>query len=323
MNTKTPTPPSPKLGAKLSSGINVDFQSAKADELRKFSGIGNSGRPFNYFGNAVVIDFDNITFKFTTAILHEHVHPAGAAQITIDEQGLRVSGHLLSNEHGSAIAKDSDEGFPWEMSVYVIAGRMEQVKAGSKLAVNGHQVVGPVEVWRDCVVREVSFTAVGVDANTSAKALSDLNQPKKDEAMTQEEQEAFNQLKADVEALKKANTDAEAKVKTLEAEKAEAEKAAQEASVDVQLSAAGFKRTEDGKGFAGVSQATYGALLSAKADDAKAMIADLKPSEAKPNIPHALLHDLHQPPQPTPQDGKLSGLAADAAARHNKGANYV
>lgn len=141
--------------------------------------------------------------------------------------------------------------------------------------------------------------------------------------MTQEEQEAFNQLKADVEALKQANTDAEAKVKTLEAEKAEAEKAAQEASVDAQLSAAGFKRAEDGKGFNGVSQATYGALLSAKADDAKAMIADLKPSDAKPNIPHALLHDLHQPPQPTPQDGKLSGLAADAAARHNKGAKYV
>ena len=81
---------------------------------------------------------------------------------------------------------------------------------------------------------------------------------------------------------------------------------------------------EDGKGFKGVSAATYGVLLSAKPDDAKAMIADLAPGGGhahKPAVPGGLLSD------PTLKDKQpaatLSGLAADAAARKNNGANYV
>ena len=109
----------------------------------------------------------------------------------------------------------------------------------------------------------------------------------------------------------------------METEKADAEKAAQEAEVDAELSAAGFQRNEDGKGFQGVSAATYGVLLSAKPDDAKAMIADLAPSghAHKPEVPGGLLSD------PTlkdkPHGATLSGLAANAAERKNKGANYV
>ena len=109
----------------------------------------------------------------------------------------------------------------------------------------------------------------------------------------------------------------------METEKADAEKAAQEAEVDAELSAAGFQRNEDGKGFQGVSAATYGVLLSAKPDDAKAMIADLAPGghSHKPAVPGGLLSD------PTlkdkPHGVALSGLAANAAERKNNGANYV
>lgn len=323
MKTKTPTPQI--FEAKLSSGVNVDFKTVSATEPREFSGTANSGLPFSYYGSMSVIDFENIQFKPVVAILHEHTERAGVGSLKVDsEKGLLVSGHLLSNKWGQEVAKDSDEGFPWEMSVYAVVSRYEELLAGAKSVVNGNEVTGPLMIWRDCTIREVSFTAIGVDHNTSAKALSGLlpQSLQEYEPMTPEEQTAMDDLKKEVADLKKANADLQTANDALAAEKVEAQKAAQEAEVDAQLSAAGFKRNDDGKGFAGVSSATYGALLSAKADDAKAMIADLKPGTSKPAVPDALLSDQTLLNQPS-AGAQLSGLEADAKARAAKGASYV
>ena len=324
MKTKTPTPNI--FEAKLSSGVNVDFKSATASTQREFSGVANSGLPFSHFGTLTVIDFDNIQFKPVVAILHEHEHRAGMGTLSVDnEKGLLVAGKLLSSEWGQSVANDSDEGFPWEMSVYVIVSSFEELQAGAKATINGNEVSGPLMIWRNCTVREVSFTAVGVDPNTSAKALSGLlpqfSNSEEQQTMTPEEQAQFDDLKKEVADLKKANADLQTANDALTTEKEEAQKAAQEAEVDAQLSAAGFKRSEDGKGFAGVSGATYGALLSAKPADAKAMIADLQPHTSKPAVPGILLSDqtLHNQPAGT----ALSGLEADALARKNTGASYV
>ena len=309
----------------MSSGINVDIKPTSDDGPRKFSGVATSGLPFFHWGWNTVIDLENIQHKPKVAILHEHMQPAGSGELSVDpNKGLLVTGTFLSNEWGQFIAQASDEGFPWEMSVYVVAGRSEELAAGATTTVNGKEVSGPLSIWRDCVVREASFTAVGVDANTSATALSGLlPQPSKEhEPMTPEEQQEMDALKAQVATLEKANADLETANQKLEADKAEAEKAAQEAEVDAELSAAGFQRNEDGKGFQGVSAATYGVLLSAKPDDAKAMIADLAPGgHAKPAVPGGLLSDSTlKDKQPA---ASLSGLAANAAARKNNGANYV
>ena len=141
--------------------------------------------------------------------------------------------------------------------------------------------------------------------------------------MTPEEQKEMDALKTQVATLEQEKADLETANQKLEADKAEAEKAAQEAEVDAELSAAGFQRNEDGKGFQGVSAATYGVLLSAKPDDAKAMIADLAPGShgRKPEVPGGLLSDSTL--KDKPHEAALSGLAANAAARKNNGANYV
>ncbi|WP_058305496.1 hypothetical protein [Vitreoscilla massiliensis] len=324
MTTKTPTPPK-SIEAKLSSGINVDIKPANGDDPRKFSGVATSGLPFSRWGWNTVIDLDNIQHKPKVAILHEHMQPAGSGTLSVDpDKGLLVTGTFLSNEWGQFIAQASDEGFPWEMSVHVAVGRSEELAAGATTTVNGKEVSGPLSIWRDCVVREVSFTAVGVDPNTSASALSGLlPQPSEEHVpMTPEEQQEMDALKAQVATLEQEKADLKTANEKLEAEKADAEKAAQEAEVDAELSAAGFHRNEDGKGFKGVSAATYGVLLSAKPEDAKAMIADLAPSgHAKPAVPGGLLSDSTlKDKQP---GATLSGLAADAAARKNNGANYV
>ncbi len=325
MTTKTPTPQK-SIEAKLSSGINVDIKPANGDGPRKFSGVATSGLPFSYWGWNTVIDLDNIQYKPKVAILHEHMQPAGSGELSVDpDKGLLVTGNFLSNEWGQFIADASDEEFPWEMSVYVVAGRSEELAAGATTTVNGKEVSGPLSIWRDCLVREVSFTAVGVDPNTSASALSGLlPQPSEEHVpMTPEEQKEMDALKAQVATLEQEKADLKTANEKLETEKADAEKAAQEAEVDAELSAAGFQRNEDGKGFQGVSAATYGVLLSAKPDDAKAMIADLAPGGHghKPAVPAGLLSDSTL--KDKPHGAALSGLAANAAERKNNGANYV
>lgn len=214
---------------------------------------------------------------------------AGVCSLSVTADGLIAEGSLLSNEFGTQIAEAADQGFPWEMSVYAQAESYEELAAGAVLSVNGNEVTGPAVILRRCTIREVSFTAVGVDSETEAVVLSDgsplpdiFKQPL-ELSMTQDEKQAFDDLKAEVDTLKAEKAEVEKKLK-------EAEAAAKKNQVKAKLSAAGFKEGEDGK-FEGLSDATMTVLLSADIEAAEAMIADLKPKAAQSAVPPALLSE--------------------------------
>ena len=97
-------------------------------------------------------------------------------------QGLVISGDLMSNEFGSQVAQDSDDGFPWQMSVRIEPSSTEEIAAGQAVTVNGKTYQGPITVFRDGRIREVSFCALGADDNTNAVAASHnpTQQPKED-----------------------------------------------------------------------------------------------------------------------------------------------
>lgn len=308
MDTKTPS-----LNIKLSAGIDTEFLQPVAEQPRQFKGVANSGRAFGWGAYLAVVDLDGIDHKPKTAVLIEHdgSKVAGVCTLSVTADGLIAEGQLLDNEHGRMVAQASDADFPWEMSAYVKAERYEELSAGATATVNGREVAGPALIMRDCTIREVSFTPVGVDGNTSAVALSDgspfvppppTDQPQ-EQNMTPEEQKAFDDLKKEVDELK--------------AENAQLKKDKSKAKIDAKLSAAGFKPAEDGKGYQGVSAATYTALLSASDADAAAMIADLSPKAdpAKPTPPAALLSDNPPPADKTdPADGaKLSAATATSS----------
>ena len=285
MNTKT----SP-LNIKLSATQPVAL-AGRADEVRTFKGTANSGKPFGYGGTQTVVDFEGLRHKASVPVLLEHlpVKMAGVCSLSVTADGLIAEGSLLSNEFGTQIAEAADQGFPWEMSVYAQAESYEELAAGAVLSVNGNEVTGPAVILRRCTIREVSFTAVGVDSETEAVVLSDgsplpdiFKQPL-ELSMTPEEKKAFDELKAEVDTLKAEKAEAEKKLK-------EAEAAAKKNQVKAKLSAAGFKETEDGK-FEGLSDATMTVLLSADIDAAEAMIADLKPKVAQSAVPPALFSE--------------------------------
>lgn len=308
------------LNIKLSAALPVAL-ATRADDVRTFKGVANSGKPFGYGGYPTVVDLADLSHKASVPVLLEHspLKMAGVCSLSVTADGLIAEGSLLSNEFGTQIAEAADQGFPWEMSVYAQAESYEELAAGAVLSVNGNEVTGPAVILRRCTIREVSFTAVGVDSETEAVVLSDgsplpdiFKQPL-ELSMTPEEKQAFDELKAEVDTLKAEKAEAEKKLK-------EAEAAAKKNQVKAKLSAAGFKETEDGK-FEGLSDVTMTVLLSADIAAAEAMIADLTPKAAPSVVPPALFSEGagSGKPEETDAEGKFS----IASRKGSLGGSYV
>ena len=154
---------------------------------RTFSGIAYSGEAItdHWYWDKVVFDLDSIQIKGRIPALLEHRTSQRAGAINSHSvshaEGLKIEGNLLSNEFGTQVAQDSDDDFPWQMSVRIYPTTVEEVKEGSVI-VNGRTFQAPVAVFRGGRIREVSFCALGADDNTNAVAASHnpTQQPKED-----------------------------------------------------------------------------------------------------------------------------------------------
>lgn len=310
------------LKLKLSADSLLSFDPAAADTRRRFSGIAHSGKPFLQGSMQFVADLDGIRFKAKTAVLIEHDphRAAGVAVLSVVSGSLHANGDLLDNEHGKTISEAADGGFPWEMSAYIESRRYEELLAGASATVNGNTINGPAVIMRDCTVREVSFVAVGVDANTSAVVLSDGSpfdyQPTEQSTMTPEEKQKFDEMQA--------------KLSQLEAEKAALQAEKHAAEIHAKLSAAGFKSDGNG-GYEGVSAASLQLLLSADTAAAEALIGDLAvklsagATDAAANkapVPPALLSANLQGGEAEQAQGDGVKLSA-ATATNAQGKQYV
>lgn len=317
----------------LLSEVNVaDAPTGEQGLPRKFSGIANSGKPFNHYGEMVIVDLADIQYKSNVPalLLHDRAKRAGFGKLSVETNQLIMNGVLLDNQFGREVADDSDAGFPWQMSIHVDANSMTELGQNEKATVNGAEVTGPLVILKNCSVSEVSFTPTGVDDETSAIALADSGIPnsstpqsntQKDTTMTPEEIAALQKLAADqaeeIKTLKEEKAE-------LEKEKAEAEEEAKAAAIDAQLSQAGFTKTEDGKAWSGVGTATVNMLLSASPEDAKEMIGDLRAPSNREQAPGHLFGEEHKPAG-NGQDRQLSSnpMLANAEARAQESKNYI
>lgn len=156
--------------------FSVDGEGEKRQ--RKFAGVAYSGEVItgHWYWDNVVFDLSTMSVPAKLPALIDHDRAARCGYVTAstisNTDGLTVSGILLSNAHGSAVATESDEGFPWQMSVHIEPGSVEEVLPGVSTMVNGRTLVGPLMVFKNSKIAEVSFTATGWDSNTSAAAMS-------------------------------------------------------------------------------------------------------------------------------------------------------
>ena len=187
--------------------LSVDAEQ-EGKKKRTFSGVAYSGEPItdHWYWDRIIFDLDSMQIKGRIPALLDHSSRQRAGAINshnIDHQnGLTVSGDLMTNEFGTQVAQDSDDGFPWQMSVRIEPSSVEEIQAGASVAVNGNVHQGPITVFRGGRIREVSFCALGADENTNAVAAShkpkQFNQPE-DTDVTELEKAQAAQKQAETE----------------------------------------------------------------------------------------------------------------------------
>ena len=157
--------------------LNVN-QAEDGKKKRTFTGVAYSGEVItdHWYWDRIIFDLDSMKIKGRIPALLDHSPRQRAGVINEHsinhQQGLVVSGDLMSNEFGTEVAQDSDDGFPWQMSVRIEPSSVEEIQADASVTVNGKVHQGPITVFRGGRIREVSFCALGADDNTNAVAAS-------------------------------------------------------------------------------------------------------------------------------------------------------
>ena len=185
------------------SGITLSIARLSVDERRKMRGVAYAGGVLSYYGDNIAIDLDSLKFDGKQIPLlrsHDRDRVVGYGHLMREGNALIVEGEMLNNDHASEITSAADEGLEWQMSVHLESRRTLTRNAGA--VVNGQAItVDDVTVLADGVIREVSFTPTGVDANTSARILSLSLKPNPEPEMNKELEQQVATLSAEKETL--------------------------------------------------------------------------------------------------------------------------
>lgn len=153
----------------------VDFDAIEKAKngSRRFSGVLYGGGVITDHGwwDAVAFDLSSLSVTTPLPLLLQHDSDRSIGVVDwadASDGSLRVAGMLFTGIEPEAdkVAAKADAGMPWQMSVGIFPGAIEEVQAGA--VINGRTVDRSTHVFRRSRVREGSFVAVGADASTSA-----------------------------------------------------------------------------------------------------------------------------------------------------------
>jgi hypothetical protein len=229
----------------------------------------------------LVIDLASLTIDTPIPLLcsHDHGETIGLVSSASAEGGqLAISARLFADvdDDAAEIAAKADKGFPWQLSVGIWPDSVEEVQTGATVQLNGRTFTGPITVFRNSRVREVSVCALGADHRTSATVLSGEGDTVPVRFTTQEHpmkveelQEQVAALKAQNEALAADNARLKADSEAREAQLAAERKAKREADIKALFSATGREFSEvSAQAYMDLSDAAFAAIsadLSASA----------------------------------------------------------
>lgn len=262
----------------------------------RFEGVAYSGRVIEghgYWGN-VVFDLSTMSVSTPLAALQDHFRSRRAGVVEAfelsNESGLQVSGKLLGNEYGQEVFKDGADGFPWQMSVLIVPKLIEEHHA--PVNVNGQTVQAsqdvPLIIFKNSVIREVSFCSLGADPNTSATVFSGENQEfnfsktvfSGGVGMTLEEENA--KLKAQLDAMNAQFSQKDEALKNAAAVLEAARLSKRLEDINKCFSAAGVTASDEEKqAFSAMNDAAFNAASAMIAKAAAAVNAGVKAEKNK------------------------------------------
>jgi hypothetical protein len=211
-----------------------------------------------YWGRSgVVIDLQGLQLKSKIGLVEEHFGGKRVGVATSYEVNTKFSarGHFLSNPKAKEIVQDIDEEYPFQMSWWADPESIEEIAPGKNVFVNGQEFTGPIHVFRNVRVHEITICGVGADTQTSVQAFSGKTNPSEtqpeDTNVTELEQAKAAQAKAEQE-----RDAAQAALKKFKADKREEDIKALETALSKQFSAeekTSYTNMDDGS-FAFMSQ---------------------------------------------------------------------
>ena len=132
----------------------------------------------HWYWNDLAIDLEGIQFKQSKfPVLEDHLNERKIAVIgkpIIEDGKLKApeNAKFLSTEASEEFQKLSQEGFPYQSSIYAKPSVVERLDDDATSKVNGITVRGPASIWRKCEFKEMSVCVFGMDSKTRASAFS-------------------------------------------------------------------------------------------------------------------------------------------------------
>ena len=113
-----------------------------------------------YWGRSgVVIDLQGLQLKSKIGLVEEHFggKRVGVATSYDVSTKFRAKGHFLSNPKAKEIVQDIDEEYPFQMSWWADPESIEEIGPGKTIEVNGQTFTGPVHIFRNVRVHEITI----------------------------------------------------------------------------------------------------------------------------------------------------------------------
>lgn len=151
------------------------LQAPAGNDSRTWRMVAYTGRVLSLAWGRIVLDLEGASFRQRLPLLKDHRtdQPLGySTSIERTKKGIEARGKLLSCELADDVLKLSREGFPWQASMLATPSVVEELPAGAAAEINGQQVKGPLTIFRQFQVHELTVAVLGADSNTSTEAFT-------------------------------------------------------------------------------------------------------------------------------------------------------
>jgi len=156
----------------------ADAGDQAAGESVKIAGVGYTGRRIRVprFPDGVVVDLAQIQIAGEIPIVVDHSSDLssrlGSASGRVVENQLLIEGQLIGGAPIADRAVQLARAGGLSLSIQTVASRIEQIRSGEVVRVNGQDHRGPVSVARSAELVEVSAVGIGADRDARAVAAS-------------------------------------------------------------------------------------------------------------------------------------------------------
>lgn len=192
----------------MSAPVAIEAAQAEGEKKSpaKFTSTFYTGGALNIAGweLPVVVDLAGLTNgKVLVANLdHDSSKRVGNFSVANDGRSLVANGSATASTPArDEVVQSAADGYQWQASLEVSPSKVEQVKAGKTVDVNGQSFEGPLYVTRAGVLKGFAFVSHGADDNTTATIAATAANHKKERMMKAEVKAWAEGMGIDVDSL--------------------------------------------------------------------------------------------------------------------------